>query len=156
MRISLGSDHGGFQLKEELAKRLEKAGIMVLDRGCSAGETVDYPDVASLVCSDLAGTSDLGILVCGTGIGMCNTASRFEDIIAALCTNEYMAKMAREHNAANVLCLGGRVIGPELAWAIVRTFISTEPLDDERYIRRRAKVRRTGPANKGTSFGGGS
>ncbi|MCU0798204.1 MAG: ribose 5-phosphate isomerase B [Candidatus Thermoplasmatota archaeon] len=156
MRISLGSDHGGFQLKEELVLRLERAGMDVMDRGCSGGETVDYPDVASSVCSDLPGAADLGILVCGTGIGMCNTASRFDHIIAALCTNEYMARMAREHNAANVLCLGGRVIGPELAWAIVRTFITSEPLSDDRYIRRRKKVRMTGPSDADALKGGGN
>ncbi len=152
--ISLGSDHGGFQLKEGLVHRLERAGIEVLDRGCGAGDAVDYPDVASQVCSDLLGAADLGILVCGTGIGMCNTASRFDHIIAALCTNEYMAKMAREHNAANVLCLGGRVIGPELAWAIVDTFITTEPLNDDRYIRRREKVRMSVTAHVDTMKGG--
>ena len=132
-------------MKDELAARLSKNGAMVIDRGCRSGETIDYPDVAVLVCDDISsGRAEVGILVCGTGIGVCNTASRFDHIIAALCTNEYMAKMAREHNAANVLCLGGRVIGAELAWAIVRTFISTEPLNDERYLRRRGKVRDSG------------
>lgn len=144
-RISLGSDHGGFDLKELISSHLKEIGHEVLDRGCFDPGPVDYPDVAALVCSDLLSfTADLGILVCGTGIGMCNAASRLDGIVAALCTNEYMARMARMHNDANVLCLGGRVIGTDLALSIVDEFIEAAPLQDDRYLRRRDKVRGMG------------
>lgn len=144
-RISLGSDHGGFELKERISSYLKEKGHEVMDRGCFDPGPVDYPDVAALVCSDLtSGSSDLGILVCGTGIGMCNAASRLDGIVAALCTNDYMARMARMHNDANVLCLGGRVIGTDLALSITDEFIKTLPLPDDRYLRRREKVRSMG------------
>jgi ribose 5-phosphate isomerase B len=137
----MGSDHGGFELKQELKIRLRKEGHTVHDRGCVSPDPVDYPDIAYLVSNDIvSGKAQLGILVCGTGIGMSNAASRMEGIITALCTNSYMAKMARLHNDANMLCLGGRVIGSELAWDIVTKFISSEPLLDDKYVRRRSKV----------------
>jgi ribose 5-phosphate isomerase B len=139
--LSIGSDHGGYELKEDIVNRLGSLGHQVVDRGCDSSQAVDYPDVASLVSNDIvSGKAQLGILVCGTGIGMSNAASRIDGIIAALCTNSYMARMARLHNDANILCLGGRVIGPELAWDIVNQFLSNDPLMDEKYLRRRAKV----------------
>lgn len=141
MILALGSDHGGFELKEVLKKRLTESGNEVLDRGCFSDDAVDYPDVASKVANDIiSGKAQLGILVCGTGIGMSNAASRVDGIIAALCTNSYMARMARLHNDANILCLGGRVVGQELAWDIVEQFLSNDPLMDDKYIRRRSKV----------------
>jgi ribose 5-phosphate isomerase B len=144
-RISIGSDHGGFDLKEVLMKRLSDNGSEVLDKGCIDRSAVDYPDIALAVCSDVVeGRADTGILICGTGIGMSNAANKVRGIVAALCTNEYMARMARAHNDANVLVLGGRVVGDELAWAITRSFLSSEPLSDERYVRRREKVRSIG------------
>lgn len=144
-RISIGSDHGGFQLKETLRQRLSAKGHIVTDRGCPGPEAVDYPDVALDVCSDVnGGVSDLGILICGTGIGMSNAANKVRGIVAALCTNEYMARMARQHNDANVLVLGGRVVGDELASSITEAFLCSEPLMDERYLRRRDKVRLIG------------
>jgi ribose 5-phosphate isomerase B len=144
-RVSIGSDHGGFQLKEALRKRLRDKGHDVTDRGCPGPEAVDYPDIALSVCSDVTdGRSDIGVLICGTGIGMSNAANKVRGIVAALCTNEYMARMARQHNDANVLVLGGRVVGDELAFSIVEAFISSEPLMDERYVRRRDKVDRIG------------
>ncbi len=143
MKISIGSDHGGYHLKEELRSRLEEDGYDVTDKGSFDERSVDYPDIAMDLALDISsGSSDLGILVCGTGIGMSNAVSRMDGMIAALCTNEYMARMSRLHNAANVLCLGGRVIGDELAWAITKEFLSTSPLTDERYVRRRKKVSR--------------
>ena len=143
MRISVGADHGGFHLKELLRKRLEDEGYQVADRGSFDPSSVDYPDIAFQVAMDISkGDADLGILVCGTGIGMSNAASRVEGVVAALCTNEYMARMARYHNDANVLCMGARVIGDEVAWAITREFLTTEPMTDDKYIRRREKVAR--------------
>ena len=142
LKISIGSDHGGFELKQLLMDRIREEGHDVIDRGCESPDPVDYPDIAAEVSKDvMARTADRGILICGTGIGMSNSASRFDGIVAALCTNSYMAKMSRLHNAANVLCLGGRVVGSELAWDIVTSFLNNDPLEDERYVRRREKVR---------------
>ncbi|MFW3146770.1 MAG: ribose 5-phosphate isomerase B [Thermoplasmatota archaeon] len=141
MKISIGSDHGGFQLKEFLKERLTGEGHEITDRGCPDPSSVDYPDIAFDVSKDVAGGfHQLGILICGTGIGMSNAASRVDGIVAALCTNAYMAEMARKHNDANILCLGGRVVGDELAWSIVLAFLDNEPLRNEKYIRRRKKV----------------
>jgi ribose 5-phosphate isomerase B len=141
LKISIGSDHGGFELKEKIRDRLERNGYGTVDRGSYDTDPVDYPDIAQLVSADIIdGKADLGILICGTGIGMMNSASRHDGVIAALCTNSYMSRMARKHNAANVLCLGGRVIGIELAWDIVTSFLKNEPRTDEKYIRRREKV----------------
>ncbi len=141
MLISIGSDHGGFELKQELVRRLNDSNHKVFDRGCSSPDPVDYPDIASLVASDIrSGKAQLGILICGTGIGMCNAVSKIDGIVSALCTNSYMARMARLHNDANILCLGGRVVGSELAADIVDSFLLNQPLMDEKYIRRREKV----------------
>lgn len=141
MRISIGADHGGFHLKEVIKQKLDQSGYKITDRGAFDPGSIDYPDVAFQVATDVKeGSSDRGILICGTGIGMCNAASRVEGIIAALCTNEYMARMARLHNDANVLCMGARVIGDEVAWSITKEFLEREPMTDEKYIRRRKKV----------------
>lgn len=141
MKISIGSDHGGFELKQILSKRLADSGNEVLDRGNFSPEPVDYPDIAAEVSKDVVeNRADRGILICGTGIGMCNSASRFRRITTALCTNSYMAKMSRLHNNANILCLGGRVVGNELAWEISKAFLENEPIMNEKYIRRRKKV----------------
>ena len=141
MILSLGSDHGGFPLKVDICSRLRKEGHEVIDEGCPSPDAVDYPDIAFSVADDVVrGRADLGILICGTGIGMGNAASRVNGIIAALCTNSFMARMSRLHNDANILCLGGRVVGDELAWDIVKTFIENVPLTDEKYMRRRGKV----------------
>lgn len=145
VRLSIGSDHGGFHLKELIRKRLEENGFEVRDRGSYDPNAVDYPDIAREVCSDVIGKgSDLGILICGTGIGMSNAANKVRGIVAALCTNEYMARMARQHNDANVLILGGRIVGDELAWSITEAFLSASPLTEEKYLRRREKVHRIG------------
>jgi ribose 5-phosphate isomerase B len=141
MKISLGADHGGFELKEIIRNRLEQNGHQVTDRGAFDPGSIDYPDIAFQVANDVKeGGSERGILICGTGIGMCNAASRVEGIVAALCTNEYMARMARFHNDANILCMGARVIGDELAWSITKEFLENDPMTDEKYLRRRNKV----------------
>lgn len=142
MKISVGSDHGGYQLKQILVQRLMKEGLEIIDRGCHDTNAVDYPDIAAVVSTDVVdGRADRGILICGTGIGMSNAASRFDGITAALCTNGYMARMARLHNDANVLCMGGRVVGDEIAWEMTRIFLETDQLGDDKYIRRRGKVK---------------
>ena len=142
MLLSLGSDHGGFELRKELLVLLQNEGHELIVRGNDDGSPVDYPDIAYQVSADvLEKRSELGILICGTGIGMSNAASRVDGITAALCCNSYMARMARLHNDANILCLGGRVLGTELAWDIVTEFIVNTPLMDEKYIIRRKKVK---------------
>ena len=126
MNIAVGCDHGGFTLKRELVRYLLEAGHKVNDVGCSSEESVDYPEFAERVCSAvLAGQSARGILICGTGIGMAMAANRHRQIRAALCHEPFSARMSREHNDANVLCLGGRVLGPSLALEIVRVWMET-------------------------------
>ncbi|MFZ5775854.1 MAG: ribose 5-phosphate isomerase B [Thermodesulfobacteriota bacterium] len=127
MRVAIGCDHGGIGLKEELAGVLRELGHEVDDQGCYSTESVDYPEFARAVCGKVQDKSaDRGILVCGTGIGMSMVANRIEGIRAALCHELFTARMSREHNDANVLCLGARVIGPGLAAEIVRTWMATE------------------------------
>ncbi|MBQ6692793.1 MAG: ribose 5-phosphate isomerase B [Clostridia bacterium] len=121
--IVLGSDHGGFALKEELAAYLKEKGLEVKDMGCYSPESVDYPDVAQAACEEVKQQGCLGILLCGTGIGISISANKVPGIRAALCSDPYSARMCREHNNAQVLCLGGRVVGPELAKCIVDAFL---------------------------------
>lgn len=126
MRIAIGSDHGGFGLKRQLAVKLRELGHEVIDLGADSADSVDYPDFAKLVCARvLDGSAEYGILVCGTGIGMSMAANRHQGIRAALCGDEYSARMSREHNNANVLCLGDRVMGKGLAESIVEVWLST-------------------------------
>lgn len=127
MKIAVGSDHGGYDLKNIIMSYLQNAEHEVVDTGCYSDESVDYPDFADKVCREVrSGTSDLGILICGTGIGMSIASNRYRDIRAALCHEAFTARMSREHNNANILCLGGRVIGSEVALDIVRVWIKTD------------------------------
>ncbi len=127
MKIGIGSDHGGFALKEHIIAYLNKAGYEVIDVGNQGESSVDYPDYANKLCLAMAaGDFDQGILICGTGIGMSMVANRHRHIRAALCQEPFSARMSREHNNANVLCLGGRVLGPELAKDIVHTWLNTD------------------------------
>jgi len=123
--LVFGSDHGGLLLKQELVAYATQKGIDFQDVGTFSEESVDYPDIAKNVCKSLK-EGDLGVLVCGTGIGISIAANKIKGIRAALCHNEYCASMAREHNDANVLCLGGRVIGVETAKAILNAFLESE------------------------------
>ena len=126
MKIALGSDHGGFALKREIADWLRETGHEVVDMGTDSPDSVDYPDYADRVCrSVLAGESERGILICGTGIGMSMVANRHRGIRAALCHDAFTARMSREVKDANVLCLGGRVLGPALALDIVAVWLAT-------------------------------
>lgn len=123
----IGADHGGFELKEELATLLGELGHKVTDVGCYSLDSVDYPDIAGKVREKiLAGNGDRGILICGTGIGMSIAVNRSMEIRAALCHDEYTARMSREHNDANVLCLGARVTGAGVAEEIVKVWMGTE------------------------------
>lgn len=126
MRIALGSDHAGYQLKRLIMDHLHKQGIDCEDYGAPNGiDAASYVPFAQAVSEAvIAGQADFGIIICGTGIGISITANKFKGIRAALCTNEYMARMARQHNNANILALGARVVGPALAFAIVDAFLS--------------------------------
>ncbi|MDO9042345.1 MAG: ribose 5-phosphate isomerase B [Desulfocapsaceae bacterium] len=127
MKIAIGADHGGFHLKEIIRVLAEELGHEVQDLGCYSPASVDYPDLAKLVCEKVeAGTADRGILICGTGLGMSMAANRYLHVRAALCHDHYTARMSREHNNANVLCMGERVIGPGVAEEIVRTWLAVE------------------------------
>lgn len=138
--IAIGSDHGGYELKEHVKKHLEEKGIEVKDFGVFSEESVDYPDCARPVCEAvLNGEAERGILFCGTGIGISMAANKFNGIRAALCSDVFSAKMAKEHNNANVICLGGRVIGEELAYMIVDTWLNAEHLGG-RHSYRVAKI----------------
>ncbi len=128
MKITIGSDHGAVDLKEEVKMVLKEFGnIEVKDVGTFGTEAVDYPDIAEKVCADVVdGKSDRGIVLCGTGIGISMAANKIKGIRCALCTDVYSAKMSREHNNANVLALGGRVTGFGPAGEIVRAWIEGE------------------------------
>jgi ribose 5-phosphate isomerase B len=127
VKVAIGCDHGGIDLKDVVVSVLEELGHEVEDQGCNSTDSVDYPNFAKSV-SELVreGKCRSGILMCGTGIGMSMAANRIPGIRAALCNEMFSAKMSREHNDANILCLGARVIGPGLAAAIVRIWLTTE------------------------------
>jgi ribose 5-phosphate isomerase B len=139
-RIVLGSDHAGLTLRAEAARVAREAGLDVVDLGPVSPESVDYPDQAARVAAEVAsGRARLGILVCGTGIGMSIAANKVKGIRAAHCTTEFEARMARAHNDANVLCLGERVIGLGLGGAIVAAFLS-QAFEGGRHQRRVDKI----------------
>ncbi len=126
-RIIIGSDHGGFSLKTAFKNRLIENGFQVEDVGCFDEKSIHYPTIAKEVAGRIsAGESEKGILICGTGIGMSIAANRFRNVRATLCHDHFTAKMAREHNNSNILVLGGRVIGEEIAFEILETWLSTE------------------------------
>ncbi len=141
MKIAVANDHAGLELKWVLLEHLAELGVEAENLGVDTDDPVDYPDVAQrLGQAVVAGDADLGLLICGTGIGVCLAANKVRGVRAASCCFEYHARMAREHNHANVCCLGGRVIGPELAKAIATQFIRTPESDAERHVRRTRKV----------------
>lgn len=125
--IAIGSDHGGFDLKCSIIKYLKEKNIEFIDVGCFDTNSVDYPDIAYDVCDKIISSKcRYGILICGTGIGISISANKIKGIRAALCHSEYDAKMTRKHNDANVLCMGGRTTGVEIALAMTDNFLSTE------------------------------
>ncbi len=125
--LAIGCDHGGFELKNHIKEHLENRGIKFKDFGTFDEASCDYPDIAQAVCESIKnGESDKGILVCGTGIGMSISANKVKGIRAAHVTDVYSAKMTKMHNNSNVICLGGRVTGRELAFMIVDTWLDTE------------------------------
>ncbi|MHB1653180.1 MAG: ribose 5-phosphate isomerase B [Desulfitobacteriaceae bacterium] len=127
MKLALGADHGGYELKEAIRTHLEEKGVAVLDLGTHSTDSVDYPKYGFAVGHSVINRgADLGIVVCGTGLGISMAANKIQGIRAAVCTEPYSARLAREHNNANVLALGGRVIGVGLALDIVDIFLNTE------------------------------
>lgn len=141
MRIAIGADHGGFELKKRILEYLNGTGDTVVDLGTHSAEPVDYPDYAKAVAEAiLQGEVELGILVCGSGVGASIAANKFAGIRAALCHDTYSARQSREDDDANVLCLGARVIGPALALEVVRTFLASRFSEAERHRRRLAKI----------------
>ncbi len=136
MRVILGSDHGGFELKEKIKKHLENKEITVIDKGTYSLESVDYPEYGKLVGKAVVNKEgDFGIVVCGTGIGISIAANKVEGVRCALCHNTTTARLTREHNDANVLALGGRVLGDILALEMVDIFLNTE-FEGGRHTRR--------------------
>lgn len=141
MRIAIGADHAGYTLKETLAAYMRERGIEVIDFGTHGPDPVDYPDYARVVAEAVArGEADFGVLICGTGVGMAITANKVAGIRAAAVSDVYSARMSRAHNDANVLCMGGRVVGPGLAIEILETWLRT-PFEGGRHARRVEKIR---------------
>ena len=141
MRIALASDHAGYALKEEIADVLGAEGHDVIDFGAPSEEAIDLPDTvypAALAVGD--GTADRGIFVDGVGYGSAMIANRINGVYAAVCQDPFCATLARSHSDTNVLCLGGKIIGSAIAHEIVRVWMSTDFLDEEKYRRRVAKV----------------
>ena len=142
MKVAIGSDHGGVELKAELVKALSSAYEMT-DFGPADTTSCDYPDYAIAVAKAVAsGTADFGILICRSGIGMSMTANRFQNVRAAICANVETAKVTRQHNGANVLCLGADAVAADLALEIAKSFLSTPVDESERHARRRWKIER--------------
>ena len=135
--IALGCDHGGYELMQEVIAYLEKNGLEYKNFGCNSTEAVDYPIYAKKVAKAiLSGECEKGILICGTGIGISIAANRFKVIRAALCSDCFSAEATRQHNDANILAMGGRVVGPGLAVKIVDTFLNTPFSGAERHVNR--------------------
>ncbi len=127
MKIAIGADHGGYTLKEDIKAWLDEQGYKSTDFGCGSSDPVDYPEYALKVAHEVAsGAYELGILVCGSGIGMSIAANKVPGIRAALCNDVYCAEHARRHNDANVITIGGRVVDRATALEIVKTFLATE------------------------------
>ena len=140
MKIAIGCDHGALALKESVKKVLAELGAEINDFGTFTEESVDYPDIAEKVCAEVtSGRAERGVVLCGTGIGISIAANKIKGIRCALCSEAYSARMARAHNDANVLALGGRVLGPELAGDVVRTFFSQD-FEGGRHARRVEKI----------------
>ena len=125
-KIAIGCDHAGFKLKKTLITSLEKQGYDLIDFGCPSEESIDYPDYAHPVAEYVEKNKVLGVLICGSGNGISMSANKHQGIRSAICWTEELAALARQHNDANILCLGARVIGPGLAAEIVRTWMKSD------------------------------
>jgi ribose 5-phosphate isomerase B len=142
MKIAIGADHGGFPLNERVIEELRAAGHQIEDFGTHDGSRPDdYPDYALAVGRAVQnGTSEIGIIICGSGVGASVAANKLRGVRATLCGDTYSAHQSREHDDCNVLCLGARVVGVELALEIVRAFVAARFTGEERHLRRLAKV----------------
>lgn len=141
MIVALGCDHGGYDLMQEVKAHLEERGIEYKDFGTYTKESCDYPVFAKKVGKSIQdGECELGILICGTGIGISITANKMKGIRAACCSDTFTAKATREHNNANIIAFGGRVVGPGLALEIVDAFLDTPFSNGERHLRRLAQI----------------
>ena len=141
MRIIVGADHAGFQLKQTVVQTLQDWGHDVVDVGTHHGERVDFPDVARSVCDPIVeGKADRGVMVCGTGIGACMAANKVAGIRAALCHDMYSAHQCVEHDDANVLCLGAQIVGDQLALDLLRTYLDATFSDDPYFAGRLVKL----------------
>ncbi len=139
MKVWIGCDHAGYERKDEVIELLHQRDITVTDCGCH-GERVDYPDIAKKVATSVAeNPDDIGILICGTGIGMSIAANKIHGVRAALCADLYSTKYTRLHNNANILCMGARTLGSGVALEIVETFLDT-PFEGGRHAERVAKI----------------
>jgi len=143
MRIAIGADHGGYPLNERIIRELDVAGNEIIDFGTHVGSRPDdYPDYVIKVGEAVrSGEAEIGILICGSGVGAAVAANKLRGIRAALCSDTYSAHQSREHDDCNVLCLGARVVGVELALDIVRRFVAARFSGEERHKRRLAKVK---------------
>ena len=140
MTIAIGCDHAGIELKKEILSLLQELHLQCVDYGTDGPESVDYPDFGEKVSEAVsAGKIEKGILICGTGIGMSIVANKFPGVRASLCNELFTAKMSRLHNDANILVLGGRIVGKDLAREIVKTWVRT-PFEGERHRRRLDKI----------------
>lgn len=140
MKVAIGSDHAGLELKAAIVELLRQRGVEVEDVGTQGNDSVDYPDFASQVARKVgAGEARFGVLVCGTGLGMAIVANKYRGVRATPCTHEFEARAARSHNDANVLCLGERVVGTGLGLAIAEAFFDT-PFEGGRHQRRVQKI----------------
>lgn len=139
--IFIGCDHGGFELKIEIYNYIQDVmRLDITDMGCFSKDSVDYPDIAEVVAKSVLEKNGMGILICGTGVGISIAANKVNGIRCALCSEEYSARMTRKHNDANILALGGRTTGAELAKSIVNTFLTTD-FEGGRHQKRVDKIR---------------
>jgi ribose 5-phosphate isomerase B len=143
VRIAIGADHAGFEMKRDLAGYLARAGHEVIDLGTNSSAPVDYPDISEAVSKAvLGGQAERGIVVCGSGAGAAIVACKFPGIRASVCHDAYSARQAVEHDDLNVLCLGSRVIGPALACTLADAFLAATFSREERHLNRVAKIKR--------------
>ena len=141
MRIAVGADHAGYEMKRDLAAAMAQQGHEILDVGTHSSAAVDYPDIAEAVAMAIRnGQVDRGVIVCGSGAGVAVAASKFPGVRAAVCHDAYTARQAVEHDDLNVMCLGSRVIGPALARTLVESFLAATFSAEDRHLRRLAKI----------------
>jgi ribose 5-phosphate isomerase B len=150
MKIVLGCDHAGFTLKQVVLETIHKAGHQVLDVGTNTPEPVDYPDIAERVAKAITDKrAQRGILLCGSGVGACIAANKIPGVYAGVCHDVYSAHQAVEHDDMNILCLGSRIIGPEIARELTKVYLSARFSKEERHRRRVEKIRKIESAYSG-------